>query len=428
MTRARAQGHSLVINRVKGSENVRKSHRQFCASRRLAFVVVFCALVSPLARVSSSLSASAHGSLTTKGRRDEAGVPASRLARLRRGINLSHWFSQSKGGDYSENHLREHTTRRDLELIKSLGFDHVRFPVEPAPLFDEAHPSKLNSDYLRRLDAALDMLLASGLSVVLDIHPADEFKVKLRTDDRHVEAFADFWRSLARHVSARDPERLFLEILNEPMVEDPYRWMGIQARLAAGIREGAPRQTIIATAPRWSAVDQLLLIEPLADRNVIYNFHFYEPHTFTHQGATWGSDYWPFIKNVPYPSGPELIAPLLSSVERESARAALKQYADERWNAERIEHSVALAAEWAQRRGVPLTCNEFGVYRAFAPVDSRLRWIEDVRLALERHRIGWAMWDYAGDFGVALRKNGQAEPDPETAAALGLRAPAARRP
>src|SRR5204863_3235450 len=89
----------------------------------------------------------------------------------------------------------------------------------------------------------------------------------------------------------RDPERLFLEIINEPMVEDAYRWMGIQARVAAAIRDGAPRHTIIAAGPRWSSVDELLRIEPLADRNVIYNFHLYDPHTFTHQGATWGAEY-----------------------------------------------------------------------------------------------------------------------------------------
>jgi endoglucanase len=368
-------------------------------------------LNAPTAGARQSASAQVH-----------SGVPSSRLARMRRGVNLSHWFSQSPRQDYSESHLREHTTRRDIELIKSLGFDHVRFPVEPAPLFDAAHPSELNAEYLRHLDAALDMLLSTGLAVVLDLHPSDELKIKLRTDDRAVAALADFWRSLARHVSARDPERLFLEIMNEPMAEDPFRWMGIQARVAAAIREGAPRHTIIATGPRWSSVDQLLLVEPVADRNVVYNFHFYEPHNFTHQGATWGADFWPHLKNVPYPSSPEMVAPLLASIGNETARGALREYGEERWDASRVEREIARAAEWARVRGVALTCNEFGVYRAYSPPASRLRWIADVRAALERHGIGWAMWDYAGGFGVAVRKDGRAELDPDTAAALGLRA------
>jgi len=395
--------------------------------RRLAFtlLVALAPLVTPCptmrARVTAFIPSKAVARVAHNDE-DSARIAWARAARLRRGVNLSHWFSQSPGRDYSETHLRTHTTARDIALIKEMGFDHVRFPVEPAPLFDEAHPADLNPEYLRRLDDALDMMLDAGLSVVFDLHPSDEFKIKLRTDDRHVEAFAELWRALARHLARRDPERLFLEIINEPMVEDAYRWMGIQARVAAAMRDGAPRHTIIATGPRWSAIDQLLLIEPLADRNVIYNFHLYDPHTFTHQGATWGAEYWPYIKRVPYPSSPEAIAPLLSSVEHESARGALRAYGEERWNAERIERMVALAADWARKRGVPLTCNEFGVYRTYSPADARLRWIEDVRTALESHRIGWAMWDYADSFGVAVKKNGRATPDPQTVAALGLQA------
>jgi endoglucanase len=356
--------------------------------------------------------------------RGASGVPASRLARLRRGINLSHWFAQSR--DYSERHLREHTTRRDVELIRRLGFDHVRFTVEPAPLFDEARPSELKREHLRRLDAALDMMLTSGLAVVVDLHPPDALKRRLWTDGRFVAALADFWRAFAAHLARRDPERLFLEILNEPVIEDSDRWMEIQAQLAAAIRDAAPRHTLIATGARWSSVEQLLLIKPLDDRNVVYAFHFYEPHTFTHQGATWGSDFWPHLKGVPYPSSPERVAPLLESVAPAAARGALAEYGRERWGAARVEREVARAAAWGRRHGVALTCNEFGVYRAYAPTSARLRWIRDVRAALERHRIGWAMWDYAGDFGVAVRKDGRVEPDAGTAAALGLRA--ARRP
>jgi aryl-phospho-beta-D-glucosidase BglC (GH1 family) len=388
-----------------------KQHPRGFASRFVStFALVLVVFVLPAAGRTQGQTRGAAERLS--------GVPASRLARLRRGINLSHWFAQSR--DYSAKHLRGHTTRGDLDLIRRLGFDHVRFTVDPAPLFDESRPSQLKGEHLRHLDVALHMLMASGVAVVFDLHPTDEFKLRLRADDRFVSALADFWRSLARHLSRRDPERLFLELLNEPMVEDPRRWAFVQARLAAAVREGAPRHTIVATGPRWSAVSQLLLTEPLADGNVVYNFHFYEPHTFTHQGATWGADFWPHLKNLPYPSSPERVSTLLSSIGNESARAALRDYGEESWDAARVEREVAAAAEWARRRGVALTCNEFGVYRRYAPPADRLRWIRDARTAFERHGIGWTMWDYAGDFAVAVRRGGRAEPDTETAAALGL--------
>src|SRR5689334_575497 len=170
---------------------------------------------------------------------------AARFAHLRHGINLSHWFSQAS--DYSKTHLDTHTTASDIALIKSLGFDHVRFPIEPAPLMnDTPDPSILNSTYLGYVDSALDMILAAGLAVVIDIHPNDEFKLRLARDERNIEAFGKFWRTFATHLSRRDPERVFLEVLNEPMVEDPYRWYGIQGKLIASIRAGAPNHTIIA--------------------------------------------------------------------------------------------------------------------------------------------------------------------------------------
>src|SRR5436190_1500397 len=89
---------------------------------------------------------------------------AARVARLRRGINLSHWFSQAP--NYTKERLDTHTTVQDIALIKAMGFDHVRFPIEPAPLLsDTPDPSILNTTYLGYVDNALDMILATGLAV-----------------------------------------------------------------------------------------------------------------------------------------------------------------------------------------------------------------------------------------------------------------------
>jgi hypothetical protein len=46
-----------------------------------------------------------------------------------------------------------------------------------------------------------------------------------------------------------------------------------------------------------------------------------------------------------------------------------------------------------------------------------------VRTALERHDIGWTMWDYSGSFGVVTKKDGKATPDETTVRALGLTKP-----
>ena len=344
---------------------------------------------------------------------------AARFARLRRGVNLSHWFSQAPV--YTKERLETHTTAQDIALIKSMGFDHVRFPIEPAPLLaDTPDPSILNTTYLQYVDRALDMILGAGLAVVVDIHPSDEFKLRMNRDERGVEAFAKFWRAFASHLSKRDPEFVFLEVINEPMVEDGYRWYGIQGKLIAAIRAGAPNHTIIANGHRWSGLSEMLFLEPYSDTNIIYNFHFYEPFAFTHQGATWAGPNLPFYKNVPYPSSPEAVKPVLGTIEDEPARYNLLRYGEDRWDAARIDRELGLAAEWAAKRHVYITCNEFGAFRKVVRPADRVAWLHDMRVALEKHEIGWTMWDYAGGFAAVNKTNGQAERDPELLKALGL--------
>jgi aryl-phospho-beta-D-glucosidase BglC (GH1 family) len=126
------------------------------------------------------------------------------------------------------------------------------------------------------------------------------------------------------------------------------------------------------------------------------------------------------LKNAPYPSSPEAVAGVLADLPDEKARENMIQYGKENWNAEKIDAVIARAAAWGKKKGVPLTCNEFGVYRT-APAADRNRCIEDMRKALEKYNIGWAMWDYAGGFSVVVEKDGRRAPDPATLESLGLK-------
>ncbi|HTW62087.1 MAG TPA: cellulase family glycosylhydrolase [Terracidiphilus sp.] len=341
---------------------------------------------------------------------------------LRRGINASHWFSQNPG-DYSAQHTDTETTPEDIATMAKLGFDNVRLSIDAAPL--EQYPrgaDGLNDDFAGRLDRAVDTILADGMAVTIDLHPEDNYKQQLRTDNAAVDRLVALWRKLAAHYAGRDPDRVFFEILNEPEVNDPYRWAGIQARVAAAIREAAPANTIIATGPNYSDIVDLLGLHPLEDGNVIYNFHFYDPHEFTHQGATWSTPWWRYEHGIPYPPTASSMQALLMEIPGRVDRFQLENYWLDDWNADHIRRLIDEAAGWALANHVPLICNEFGVYRAAADPVSRTNWIRDVRSALEADGIGWAMWDYHNGFGVAVRdKDGKSVVDPQTVEALGLR-------
>jgi len=348
-------------------------------------------------------------------------VAPARLAKLTQGINLSHWFGQGPRG-YPRQHLESYDTAADMALIKSLGFRHVRWTFNDATVVLKDKPGELDPEKLKVFDAALEMMLKAGLAVIVDFHPEDDYKKAVEKDDAAAENFVGMWRVLARHLSSRDPERVFFEVMNEPVVKDSARWNAIQKKALAAMRESAPRHTLIAGGAQWSGVDQLEKIEVVADRNVVYNFHCYEPFKFTHQQATWAGDSVRGLKNAPYPSSPEAVAKVLPDLPDEKARQNMTQYGKENWNAEKIDALIARAAAWGKKNGVPLTCNEFGVYRK-APAADRCRCIEDVRKACEKYNIGWAMWDYAGGFAVATGKPGERVADADTVKALGLTAP-----
>src|SRR5579871_57855 len=226
----------------------------------------------------------------------------ARANHLKHGINASEWFAQSPA-DYSAARTGRYTDAADIALMARLGFDHVRLSIDPVPLEQslDQQPGP-NADFLDRLDRAVDTMLAKGLAVQIDIHPETPYKHEVMNSDEKMEQFAGLWRRLAAHYANRDPEKVFFEIMNEPEVYLPSRWATIQAAAATAIREAAPKNTIIATGPKWSDIADLMTQQPLPDGNVIYNFHYYDPHTFTHQGATWGTPWWKYTHGIPYPA------------------------------------------------------------------------------------------------------------------------------
>jgi endoglucanase len=344
-----------------------------------------------------------------------------RAQNLRHGINLSHWYAQvSDAKGYTKEHFDSYDTAQDMALIKEMGFDHVRFTLNATPMFRRGQADRIPPDYLAMVDSAVKMILDHGLAIIIDIHPDSDFKAKLAAEDAAVEQFEDFWRALARHYSTLDASKVFFEILNEPEFRDRYRWAGVQERLVRAIREGAPEHTIIVAGGNWSSINDLLFMEPLRDANLIYNFHFYDPIIFTHQGATWSSNFQHYLSSVPYPSTPENVQAAVSEAPDPVNQQAIMRYGLDRWNAQRVDAEIALAADWGKRWHVPLTCNEFGVYRETAAPEDRAAWIRDVRMALEKYGIGWTMWDYAGGFAVVVRNNGATTVDQVTLKALGL--------
>lgn len=345
-----------------------------------------------------------------------------RAKNLQRGINASIWFAQSPN-DYSVHRLETFTTDDDIALMEKLGLDHVRLSIDPDPLLPWLRKPDTDTPFMSELDKTVHTILAHHLSVIIDIHPESSYKAPLLHGTASVQQFTALWRALAAHYANLDPEHVFFEIMNEPEQDDPFRWQGIESTVAAAIREVAPNNTIIAAGTHWSGLDDLMQLQPIAQPNVIYTFHDYEPFPFTHQGATWTSSEVRPLRGIPYPSSPEAIAPLIQQDPDLHSQLFLENYGLGRWDATRVDATIAFAARWSQLHHAPVYCGEFGVLRDFAPPVMRAQWVHDMRVAFEKYKIGWAMWDYQTNFGLVTKANGTTSPDPAIVTALGLHMP-----
>lgn len=352
------------------------------------------------------------------------GLIEARIARLAKGINIPSWFWLNRG---PVDNLRKRYPDTDFRLIKKLGFTFVRIPIDMANIYDKNQPDFLNKTNLPYLDRGIRKILSYDLAVIIDLHSisqkegGSDYSGPLGRDETFTETFCRFWTSFASHLSQFDPDWVILEPMNEPVLSGKEEnWPPVQKKVIAAIRKGAPKHSILATGAQWSNLDTLLELQPLKDRNIIYNFHFYEPHIFTHQGASWSSDWVKPLRNIPYPSSPEAVKDLIEKYPDEKTANNIKRYGEQRWNAEKIEGRMKLASDWANRNNVKIICNEWGSYKRYCPPEYRNAWIKDVRQSCEKFGIGWCMWTFDGSFGVVIRKNEKVTVDKDTAEALGL--------
>jgi aryl-phospho-beta-D-glucosidase BglC (GH1 family) len=351
------------------------------------------------------------------------GVPPERLDRLARGINLSHWYAQSVVGHYGPEHVDTWTTRRDVQRVRDLGFTYVRLPFDPKLLWTvENAPDKLDPAFLARLEQAIAMILEADLAVMVDMHPDTAFSDRMREEPRFAAGFATFWRALATHLSNTDPERVFLEAVNEPVFNDAGRWWAVQKTVLDAMRAGAPRHTLVAGSDLWGRLQTLVEMTPYADRNIVYGFHCYDPFNFTHQGASWVGEPTQSLKRVPYPVTLEVAETIVPFQDNETNKGAVWQLGHERWNYPKLKGVLGRVADWGRKHNVPVACTEFGARRDDILPEHRFTYLRDFRAACEANGIPWAMWDYAGGFGIVTGpRPGERELDEMTVEALGLR-------
>jgi endoglucanase len=348
---------------------------------------------------------------------------------LAKGVNLSNWFN-----DYSDPaRFAGHFSLSTLQLIKSSGFTYVRIPIGVTILFNAAHPEQLNAANLPYVDAAVDNCIKAGLGVTINLHAwQNDADMQLANDAAFSDKMAAYWKAVATYFKKYPAAKLFFEVYNEPhasaagFTTQGYGWwQPVQGKMISAIREATAGHSIIVGGEGWNSIAGLTQLTPYTQEHIIYNFHFYDPFLFTHQGASWAG-WQPAIdaRNVPYPSSPEALAPVIANSSNAALNNELQWYGAQRYNIDSLDKWIKVAYDWAKNKNVKLIANEFGSYKPYAPRQSRLNFLRDVRTVFDKYKIGWAMWECDEDFGwitypAGNRNNPVA--DLEVLQALGLK-------
>jgi len=325
-------------------------------------------------------------------------------APLSKGINLSNWFNDySDASQYSSRFTDAH-----FVLLKQLGFTYVRIPIGQYILFNHENPSQLNPVNLQYVESAVQKAINNGLAVTLNYHTAsDDFEKTLPLNTANQDKLTTYWKAVANYFKKYGKNEIYFEVYNEPHVASNGSmpgisktwWIDVQEKIIKSIRATDADHFIIAGGESWNSIDGLIALKVYKVDNVIYNFHFYEPFTFTHQGATWAGDLMAKLRDVPYPSSPDIVKPITDTATDTEVRDLISWYGQEEWNREKLEASIMRAVDWANAHNAAIICNEFGSYKDFAPRQSRLDLINDVRSIFEEKKIGWAMWEMDEGFG-----------------------------
>ena len=326
---------------------------------------------------------------------------------IKRGINLSHWLSQ----DFGWAPRLEWITEYDIQYIASLGFDHVRLPIDEIELWEE--DGTQIEDAFALMDEALGWCKKNKLRVVLDLHTVrshhfnaadtDGGKTNtLWTDPVAQDKFIDLWRQLSARLKNYPNDFLAYEIMNEPTAEDSEDWNKLIGKSVKFIRSVEPARVILMGANMWQKPSYMPLLKvPAGDKNIILSFHTYEPLLLTHHTANWiDGPIQTYHGRVNYP-GPvidEATFNKLASGTENLAHPMDEKFLDD-WGPDRFLKEIQPAITKAKEMGLQLYCGEFGCLPT-VPRQARLAYYRDIIGVFESEDIAWAPWEYKGDFGI----------------------------
>jgi endoglucanase len=313
-----------------------------------------------------------------------------------RGFNLLDYFSPNASDD-----PESRTTEDDFRWMRDWGFDFVRIPMAyPRYVtFERGKPItpeqtvQFRPEVADKVQQLVETANRYGLHVSLNLHRAPGYCVNagfnepfnLWKDAAAQQAFYahwDMWAKRFKHVPA---SKLSFDLLNEPAFRedmndqfsahgpvpgDLYRKVALET--AKVIHEVTPDRMIVADGNNMGGE----AIPELVGTGIHQSCRAYFPHYVSHYQASW---VWKDPSKAPMPVWPGMIDGQYFG--REQLEAFYKPW-------------IGLVEQ-----GVGVHCGEGGCYNK-TPHPVFLAWFGDIVDILRQHGIGYALWNFRGDFGI----------------------------
>ncbi|WP_346854104.1 cellulase family glycosylhydrolase [uncultured Draconibacterium sp.] len=312
-----------------------------------------------------------------------------------RGFNLLDYFT-AKGGNSANG-----STEEDFKWMADWGFDFVRIPMA-YPRYVEFDSSKditpediynINEREVDRVNDLVDKANKHGLHVSLNLHRAPGFCVNagfnepynLWEDKEAQEAFYFHWGMWAKRFASYSNKQISFDLVNEPCtrenMNDQFSRRGpipgklyreVAKTAAERIRSHNPNHLVVADGNNVGSD----VIPEIFDLEIGQSCRGYYPHYVSHYRAPWV-----------YENPDDALMPVWpgeidgKTFSRESIEQFYSKWID------------------AVKQGVGVHCGECGCWRE-TPHDVFLSWFEDVISVLAEHNIGYALWNFRGDFGI----------------------------
>lgn len=339
--------------------------------------------------------------------REVSGVTTASGFCIHRGVNISHWLSQTlcaqRNQDFNED---------DLLIIKGLGFDHVRIPIDEHEMWND--DGLIIGRSFLMLKKCLDLCIRHSLKAVVVIK-----RLRCSTDDGYMihsnnlwdniiaqENLLKLWRNLSDFLKDYPRSMLAYEILNEPDAPITPQWNSLVNCVMDVIRKREPDRTIIIGSNMRQSETSVTQLQLPHDANIIISIRFFKPFGLTHYRAEW-TPLYEYTGPVQYP-GQTINPNFLSSKERTSpllAKLIEDEQAFQIWTKQQLLDALRPASEYCAQAGVGLYCSQFGCLPTVS-AEMRTQYYADIVSSFQQLGIAYAYWDFKGRFGVLTNSGG----------------------